>query len=94
MLPNRTTILIVGAGPTGLAAAVTLAHQGFRDIVIVDAVERNSRPQSSRALAVHAATLEVGSFGYYHDFGLLTSAYAGSRYHRLCGASYSPRHSC
>ncbi|KIL69164.1 hypothetical protein M378DRAFT_70326 [Amanita muscaria Koide BX008] len=59
MLPNQTTILIVGAGPTGLAAAVTLAHQGFRDIVIVDGADRNSRPQSSRALAVHAATLEA-----------------------------------
>ena len=56
---QTTTILIVGAGPTGLAAAVSLAHQGCNDLVIVDAVERHARPSSSRAMAIHAATLEV-----------------------------------
>ena len=59
MLPQQTTVLIVGAGPVGLAAALSLACQGCTDLVIVDAVERNMRPQSSRALVVHAATLEV-----------------------------------
>lgn len=59
MLPQQTTVLVVGAGPTGLAAATSLAFQGCKDLVIVDAVERNMRPLSSRALAVHAATLEV-----------------------------------
>ncbi|KAF8330660.1 hypothetical protein F5887DRAFT_1178537 [Amanita rubescens] len=59
MLPQQTTVLVVGAGPTGLAAATSLAFQGCKDLVIVDAVERSMRPLSSRALAVHAATLEV-----------------------------------
>ncbi|KAK2462374.1 hypothetical protein APHAL10511_005680 [Amanita phalloides] len=59
MLPPQTTVLVVGAGPTGLAAAASLAHQGCKDLVIVDAVEQSTRPFSSRALAVHAATLEA-----------------------------------
>jgi len=59
MLPQQTTVLVVGAGPTGLAAATSLACQGCKDLVIVDAVERDMRPLSSRALAVHAATLEA-----------------------------------
>ena len=59
MLPEQTSILIVGAGPTGLSAAISLFNQGCKDILIVDAAERT--PDSSRAMAIHAATLEVGS---------------------------------
>ena len=58
MLPEQTSILIVGAGPTGLSAAISLFNQGCKDILIVDAVERT--PDSSRAMAIQAATLEVG----------------------------------
>ena len=58
MLPEQTSILIVGAGPTGLSAAISLFNQGCKDFVIVDAAERT--PDSSRAMAIHAATLEVG----------------------------------
>lgn len=50
-------MLIVGAGPTGLATALSLLHHGFRDFVIVDAVLQGEN--TSRALVVHAATLEV-----------------------------------
>ncbi|THH32118.1 hypothetical protein EUX98_g2061 [Antrodiella citrinella] len=56
-LPGVTEILIVGAGPTGLACALSLHKQGCRDITIVDAIEHGEN--TSRALAVHAATLEV-----------------------------------
>ena len=56
-LPETTTVLIVGAGPTGLATALSLLHHGFRDFVIVDAVLQGEN--TSRALVVHAATLEV-----------------------------------
>ncbi|KAK2462373.1 hypothetical protein APHAL10511_005679 [Amanita phalloides] len=59
MLPDKTTVLIVGAGPTGLAAAISLTDQGCKDLVIVDAVEQKTRSISSRALVVHAATLEA-----------------------------------
>jgi len=56
-LPHRTTILVVGAGPSGLACALSLVNQGFRDFVIVDAVLEGEN--TSRALVIHAATLEV-----------------------------------
>lgn len=59
MLPGRTTVLIIGAGPSGLAAAVSLLQQGCRDVLIVDAVDGDSRLMSSRAIVVHAATLEA-----------------------------------
>ena len=62
MLPEQTPILIVGAGPTGLSAAISLFNQGCKDIVIVDAAER--MPDTSRAMAIHAATLEVGLTSY------------------------------
>jgi 2-polyprenyl-6-methoxyphenol hydroxylase-like FAD-dependent oxidoreductase len=60
MLPERTSVLIVGAGPAGLATAASLFHHGCKDIVIVDAIERT--PDTSRAMAIHAATLEVRNF--------------------------------
>jgi 2-polyprenyl-6-methoxyphenol hydroxylase-like FAD-dependent oxidoreductase len=56
-LPRRTTVLIVGAGPCGMAAALSLHHQGILDIVIVDAVLAGEN--SSRAMVIQAATLEV-----------------------------------
>ncbi|KAI6151269.1 FAD/NAD(P)-binding domain-containing protein [Pisolithus tinctorius] len=56
-LPRNTTVLIVGAGPTGLASALSLIHYGFKDFVIVDAVVEGDN--SSRAIVVHAATLEA-----------------------------------
>jgi 2-polyprenyl-6-methoxyphenol hydroxylase-like FAD-dependent oxidoreductase len=56
-IPSSTTVLIVGAGPSGLAAALSLLHRGFKDFVIVDAVEQGEN--TSRALVIHAATLEV-----------------------------------
>jgi 2-polyprenyl-6-methoxyphenol hydroxylase-like FAD-dependent oxidoreductase len=59
MLPETTTILIVGGGPSGLSSAISLVNQGCRDIVIVDAVLQGQN--TSRAMAIHAATLEVSS---------------------------------
>lgn len=56
-MPNSTTVLIVGAGPSGLVAALSLLHHGFKDFVVVDAVEEGGN--TSRALVVHAATLEA-----------------------------------
>lgn len=57
MLPQRTSVLIIGAGPTGLATAISLINQGCHDITIVDAALTNLN--SSRAMTIHAATLEV-----------------------------------
>ncbi|MEV0153371.1 FAD-dependent oxidoreductase [Micromonospora sp. NPDC050686] len=56
MLPERTDVLVVGAGPTGLAVAATLARRG----VPVTVVDRLAEPPvTSRAAVVHAHTLEV-----------------------------------
>ncbi|HEY4457186.1 MAG TPA: NAD(P)/FAD-dependent oxidoreductase [Pseudonocardiaceae bacterium] len=55
-LPERTSVLIVGAGPAGLAAAVTLAEAGV-DHVVLD--QLGEAANTSRAAVVHARTLEV-----------------------------------
>ncbi|MEH0845101.1 FAD-dependent oxidoreductase [Micromonospora sp. CPCC 205711] len=56
MLPEQTDVLVIGAGPTGLAVAATLAGHGV-DVTVVD---RAAAPATtSRAAVVHANTLEV-----------------------------------
>ncbi|WP_421592964.1 FAD-dependent oxidoreductase [Shinella sp. M27] len=56
MLPQETDVLIVGAGPTGLALAVTLQQAGLRPVI----VDRLAAGQNtSRAAVIHAHTLEV-----------------------------------
>ena len=56
MLPATTDVLIVGAGPTGLALALTLRRAGI-DHVLVDKLPE--RQNTSRAAVIHAHTLEV-----------------------------------
>jgi len=56
MLPHRTDVLIVGAGPTGLALATTLQQSGV-DHLLVDALE--TAQNTSRAGVVHPHTLEM-----------------------------------
>nr|MDT0662745.1 FAD-dependent oxidoreductase [Micromonospora sp. DSM 115978] len=56
MLPSETDVLVVGAGPIGLATAVTLASRGIRATVVDQAAEGTN---TSRAAVVHAHTLEV-----------------------------------
>lgn len=55
-LPSTTDILIVGAGPTGLALAAELRRRNV-DALIVD--KQAEGANSSRAAVVHARTLEV-----------------------------------
>ncbi|MER7733184.1 FAD-dependent monooxygenase [Streptomyces erythrochromogenes] len=55
-LPARTEVAVVGAGPTGLALAVTLAGAGI-DFVLLDRQAEGAN--TSRAAVVHARTLEV-----------------------------------
>jgi 2-polyprenyl-6-methoxyphenol hydroxylase-like FAD-dependent oxidoreductase len=53
-LPARTHVAIVGAGPTGLTLAISLASAGI-DFVVVDKLAQGSN--TSRAAVVHARTL-------------------------------------
>lgn len=50
-----TDVLIIGAGPTGLTAAIALAGQGVRAIVLE---AQASGQNTSRAAVIHAHTLE------------------------------------
>lgn len=53
---NRSDVLIIGAGPTGLVLALWLARQGIK----VRILDQSSGPgTTSRALAVQARTLEL-----------------------------------
>ncbi|AXH34385.1 FAD-dependent oxidoreductase [Humibacter sp. BT305] len=54
--PDDADVLIVGAGPVGLAAAVTLRRRGA-PVRIVDAAPQGAT--TSRAAVIHARTLEV-----------------------------------
>jgi 2-polyprenyl-6-methoxyphenol hydroxylase-like FAD-dependent oxidoreductase len=56
MLPATTDVLVVGAGPVGLATAATLAARGV-DVTVID--RRAEGDNTSRAAVVHAHTLEV-----------------------------------
>jgi 2-polyprenyl-6-methoxyphenol hydroxylase-like FAD-dependent oxidoreductase len=56
MLPARTEVLIVGAGPTGLALAISLRQAGV-DHVLIDRLPQGQN--TSRAAVLHAHTLEM-----------------------------------
>lgn len=55
-IPTTTDVLIVGAGPTGLALALTLQRSGV-DYVLIDKLAKGQ--QTSRAAVIHAHTLEM-----------------------------------
>jgi 2-polyprenyl-6-methoxyphenol hydroxylase-like FAD-dependent oxidoreductase len=56
MTTSQTDVLIVGAGPTGLALAIALQQVGI-DHVLVDKLPAGLN--TSRAGVIHAHTLEV-----------------------------------
>jgi 2-polyprenyl-6-methoxyphenol hydroxylase-like FAD-dependent oxidoreductase len=77
MLPSKTDVLIVGAGPTGLALAVGLRQAGI-DHILVDALPEGQN--SSRAAVIHSHTLEaldeLGVAGSLKAQGILLSRFA------------------
>ncbi len=56
MLPTSTDVLIVGAGPTGLALAIALRQAGV-DHLLIDRLPEGQN--TSRAAVIHAHTLEM-----------------------------------
>jgi len=56
MLPSTTDVLIVGAGPTGLALAISLQQAGIEH-VLIDKLAGGQN--TSRAAVIHAHTLDV-----------------------------------
>lgn len=56
MVLERCGVVVVGAGPTGLAAAVALA-QGGEDVAVVD--PGDDKGVGSKALTIHAGTLRA-----------------------------------
>jgi 2-polyprenyl-6-methoxyphenol hydroxylase-like FAD-dependent oxidoreductase len=60
-IPATAAVVVVGAGPTGLTAAIALADAGA-DIVVLDRLSAGAN--TSRACVIHARTLEVlSTFG-------------------------------
>jgi 2-polyprenyl-6-methoxyphenol hydroxylase-like FAD-dependent oxidoreductase len=54
--PEQTEVVIVGAGPTGLTAAVRLTQLGIRNVVVDS---RAAPTLTSNAALVHASSLEL-----------------------------------
>lgn len=53
-----TRILIVGAGPSGMAAALELARRGFAPVIVEQGADLGP-PEQSRALAVNLRTMQL-----------------------------------
>jgi 2-polyprenyl-6-methoxyphenol hydroxylase-like FAD-dependent oxidoreductase len=77
MLPAKTEVLVVGAGPTGLALANMLHSRGI-DYVVVDKLTEGLN--TSRAAVIHAHTLEalesIGVSQHLVDLGLRLSTFS------------------
>lgn len=76
---QNTDVLIVGAGPTGLLAALELMKRGISCIIIE---KKEQRSQFSKALGLHARTLEtLELMGIAHHFLERGYPVTGSRLH-------------
>lgn len=82
-LPDRTTVAIVGAGPTGLAAALALANKGIDHVILDKSAPHVGR---SRAATVMPLSLEVlEEFGVVDQLvanGLKLDGFSGRDYKR------------
>ncbi|MCG3041422.1 FAD-dependent monooxygenase [Streptomyces sp. S1A] len=89
-LPGRTDVVIVGAGPTGLALAAHLASAGVA-FLLLDRLPQGAG--TSRAGVVHARTLEtlepVGAAAPLVERGLRVTRFGVSRgRHRLATVAF------
>ncbi|KAG8214361.1 hypothetical protein J3R82DRAFT_9350 [Butyriboletus roseoflavus] len=80
-LPDKTTVLIVGAGPTGLVTALSLLHHGFHDFIIVDAMSQGQNISRAVALDTIGCVDDIVSQGIKN-----TSFSVGSRSTKLIAA--------
>jgi 2-polyprenyl-6-methoxyphenol hydroxylase-like FAD-dependent oxidoreductase len=74
-------VVIVGAGPTGVMLAIELARRGI-EVRVLD--KQSSRPSETRAIGIHARTLEV-----MHQLGLVEEFLALG--HRVDGVIFHLR---
>ncbi|MEV8377426.1 NAD(P)/FAD-dependent oxidoreductase [Kribbella sp. NPDC056861] len=56
MIPEQTEVVVVGAGPVGLAVAIGLVEHGH-DVVVIDRLTAGAN--TSRACVIHPRTLEM-----------------------------------
>ncbi|MFI1918706.1 FAD-dependent monooxygenase [Nocardia sp. NPDC020380] len=75
-VPATASVVIVGAGPAGMTAGITLADAGV-DVVLLDKVAEGAN--TSRAVVIHARTMEVletlGLADTIHDQGLIVPTF-------------------
>jgi 2-polyprenyl-6-methoxyphenol hydroxylase-like FAD-dependent oxidoreductase len=64
-MKQKTEVLIVGAGPTGLVLAPWLTRLGVKVCILDKAAEPGT---TSRALAVHARILEVDRVNWFSNY--------------------------
>lgn len=78
---DRNNVLIVGAGPTGLTAAISFAHRGIKPRIID---KRKEAITTANALVIQPRTLEI-----WEDLKIVNDALQQG--HRLIGADISMR---
>lgn len=57
-MEKNVEVVVVGSGPVGLTAALTLQNQGI-SCVVIEAEEKDAPRAGSRAIYIHSATLKL-----------------------------------
>ncbi|MDX6744070.1 FAD-dependent oxidoreductase [Actinocorallia sp. A-T 12471] len=77
--PEESDVVVVGLGPVGATAALTLGLRGLRVTVLESGQAAAGSPEESRASTFHPPTLELlddlGVADALHDVGLVSDTY-------------------